>query len=113
MDETNHVQIVKEFYKAYANADREFVENIITDDFTFSAPPDPLLTRKTYFERCWPGAGKKQLFDFIRLIEHDSDVIVTYELSAPGADKGRNTEIFTFKRDKVARVEVYFGWTVS
>jgi hypothetical protein len=85
----------------------------LTDDFTFSAPPDPLLDRAGYFTRCWPGAGKGQTFEFIRLIEAGDEVIVTYESKHPDGTKGRNTEILTFEGDKVSKAEVYFGWNVE
>lgn len=113
MGHPNHTQIIKDYYRAYANGDRELVENTISDNFTFSAPPDPLLTRETYFERCWPGSGRKQNFDFKRMIEHGDEVIVTYEMDVHGTDKGRNTEIFTFESNKVTRVEDYFGWSID
>jgi hypothetical protein len=29
---------------------------------------------------------------------------------SPAGKRGRNTEVLTFERDKVKRVEVYFGW---
>jgi len=110
---SQQIQITKEFYKAFATGDRRFVDEHLTDDFTFSAPPDPFLDRAGYFRRCWPGAGKGQTFEFIRLMEAGDEVIVTYESKHPNGTKGRNTEILTFKDDKVSKVEVYFGWNVD
>jgi ketosteroid isomerase-like protein len=110
---SHRIRIIKEFYKAFATGDRGFVEEHLTDDFTFSAPPDPLLDRAGYFKRCWPGAGKGQAFEFIRLIESGDEVIVTYELKHPNGTKGRNTEILTFEGDRVSKAEVYFGWNVD
>jgi ketosteroid isomerase-like protein len=110
---SHRIQITKEFYKAFATGDRSFVEEHLTDDFTFSAPPDPHLDRAGYFTRCWPGAGKGQAFEFIRLIESGDEVIVTYELKHPNGTQGRNTEILTFEGDRVSRAEVYFGWNID
>ena len=110
---SHRTQITKEFYKAFTTGDRSFVEAHLTDDFTFSAPPDPLLDRAGYFTRCWPGAGKGQTFDFIRLIESGDEVVVTYESKHPNGTTGRNTEILTFEGDKVSKAEVYFGWNVD
>lgn len=107
------VQIAKEFYRAFAAGDRDFIEEHLADDFAFSAPPDPHLDRAGYFERCWPGAGKGQEFEFVRLIESGNEVVVTYESTLPGRSKGRNTEILTIDDDKVQKAEVYFGWTVG
>jgi hypothetical protein len=104
-------RIARECYEAFAAGDREVIERHFAEDFTFSAPPDPLLDRDGYFDRCWPGAGKGQRFDFVRLVESGDEVIVTYELRRPDGSGGRNTEILTFdENDNIVRVEVYFGW---
>jgi ketosteroid isomerase-like protein len=109
---SNRIQVIKNFYKAFATGDRNFVEEHLTYDFTFSAPPDPHLDRAGYFRRCWPGAGTGGDIEFIRLIESGNEVIVTYEATMKDT-KGRNTEILTFEGDKIRKVEVYFGWNVS
>jgi ketosteroid isomerase-like protein len=110
---SDRIQTAKDFYRAFATGDRSFVEEHMTDDFTFSAPPDPFLDRAGYFERCWPGAGKGQTFEFIRLIESGDEVIVTYESKYPDGTKGRNTEILKFEGDKITKAEVYFGWDLG
>ncbi len=97
-------------YEAFAAGDREFVESILSEDFRFSSPPDPALNRSGYFERCWPGSGMGQTFEFVRVVEHGDEVIVTYELTRPDGGRGRNTEVLTFHGDEVCRAEVYFGW---
>ena len=84
-------QIARESYLAFAAGDRAFFEERLTDDFSFSSPPDPNLDRDGYFERCWPGAGRGQEFEFVRLIESGDEVIVTYELKRPDGSGGRNT----------------------
>jgi hypothetical protein len=37
---------------------------------------------------------------------------VTYEMRKLNGDKGRNTEILRIRNNKIASVEVYFGWDV-
>ena len=103
-------QIARESYLAFAAGDRAFFEERLTDDFSFSSPPDPNLGRDGYFERCWPGAGRGQEFEFVRLIESGDEVIVTYELKRPDGSGGRNTEVLTFDGDRISKAEVYFGW---
>jgi hypothetical protein len=96
---------------AFAAGYRTFFDEHLSEDFTFSSPPDPLLDRDGWFERCWPGAGRGQDFSFMRLIESGDEVIVTYELRRPDGSGGINTEILTFDGDdKIRRTEVYFGW---
>ena len=85
----------------------------MASDFTFSSPPDPLLDRNGFFEKCWPGAGKLHDFEFMRVVEQGDEVIITYEFVKPGTARGRNTEVLTFTGDKISRAEVYFGWDVK
>ena len=110
---SKRTELVKNFYVAFSKADRDFVESLLAPNFTFSAPPDPMLDRSGFFERCWPGAGTLGNFEFIRLIEHGNEVVVTYEFSKPDGIKGRNTEIITFSGNKVSKTEVYFGWDIK
>jgi hypothetical protein len=80
-------QIVRDSYAAFAAGDWSFDEQRLSDDFVFSAPPDPRL---------------------------DDEVVVTYETDASGGGRGRNTEVFTFDdEDKITRTEVYFGWSLE
>jgi ketosteroid isomerase-like protein len=88
---SNRQQIVRDSYAAFAGGDRNFYEQHLSDDFLFSAPPDPKLDRDGYFERCWPGAGRGQRFDFVRMIESGDEVVVTYESDASAGGRGRNT----------------------
>jgi hypothetical protein len=106
-------QLVRDLYRAFAAADRDSVEAILADDFRFSSPLDVGLDRRGYFERCWPGAGQGQEFDFVRLLEAGDEVIVTYEMKKADGTRGRNTEILTFEGGRIRGVEVYFGWDVK
>jgi ketosteroid isomerase-like protein len=107
-------QIVRDLYAAFAAGDRGFYEEQLSEDFLFSSPPDPSLDRDAFFERCWPGAGRGQRFDFVRLIESGDEVVATYETDISGGARGRNTEVITFDdEDRIVRAEVYFGWNVE
>jgi hypothetical protein len=106
-------EIAREAYAAFAAGDRSFYERQLSDDLLFSAPPDPKLDRDGYFERCWPGAGRGQTFDLVRVIESGDEVVVTYESDVSGGGRGRNTEVLTFNdEDEICRIEVYFGWNL-
>jgi ketosteroid isomerase-like protein len=109
----DRVQAVRAIYEAFAAGDRDVVDRSLADDFTFSSPPDPLLDRAGYFERCWPGSGQGQTFEFVRALESGDEVVVTYEMTRRDGTRGRNTEVFTFAGDRVRRTEVYFGWEVA
>lgn len=102
----------REFYLAFAAGDRDFVERILADEFKFSSPIDVALDRAGFFERCWPGSGQGQEFEFVRLVESGDEVIVTYEMIKRDGGRGRNTEILTFDGNRIIRAEVYFGWNL-
>jgi hypothetical protein len=110
MEGSDRKQLARQAYEAFAAGERAFYEEHLADDLTFSSPPDPVLDREGYFERCWPGAGQGQRFEFVRLIESGDEVVVTYESRRPDGSGGRNTEVLTFDGDEIARIEVYFGW---
>ena len=107
-------EIASHYYLAFAAGDRSFFEQRLSEEFIFSSPPDPRLDRDGWFERCWPGAGRRQEFDFVRLSECGDEVIVTYELRRSNGSAARNTEILGFdEEDRLRRAEVYFGWNVT
>jgi hypothetical protein len=86
---------------------------VLTEDFVFSSPLDVGLDRAGYFERCWPGAGQGQQFDFVRVVQSGDEVIVTYEMTRTDGGRGRNTEILTFRGEQISKAEVYFGWNLD
>ena len=108
-----HTQLAGDLYRAFAAGDRAFVEHILTDDFAFSSPLDVGLDRAGYFDRCWPGAGQGQDFEFVRLLQQGDEVVVTYEMTRTDGGRGRNTEVLTFRGDRICAAEVYFGWNLD
>lgn len=110
MPAAQRIQRARELYLAFAAGDRDLVERILAENFTFSSPLDVALDRTGYFERCWPGAGQGQQFEFVRLVEAGDEVILTYQMTRRDGGRGRNTEILTFDGDRIKAAEVYFGW---
>ena len=49
-------------------------------------------------------------FELVRLIEAGDEIVATYESAKTDGKRFRNTEVFTFRGDKIRKVEVYFGW---
>jgi ketosteroid isomerase-like protein len=113
MGNGDRLELVRNMYAAFAAGDRDVIESAFAGDLVFSSPVDVDLDRAGYFERCWPGAGQGQRFDFVRQVESGDEVIVTYEATKRDGTTGRNTEVMTFDGDKIRRVEVYFGWDVE
>jgi hypothetical protein len=40
-------------------------------------------------------------------------VVVTYESTKTDGARFRNTEVLTFRDDKICKAEVYFGWDLG
>jgi ketosteroid isomerase-like protein len=113
MSAQNPLELTRGVYGAYESGNRSALEELLADDFTFYAPPDPGIDRTTYFERCWPNADLIERFEFERMIEAGDEVIVTYEATKADGRRFRNTEIHTFAGGKMTKTEVYFGWDLD
>lgn len=113
MPTPDRLQTARDAYTAFSTGDRDLIEDVFAADLTFSSPPDPLLDRDGYFERCWPYRGSTTEFRFARLVEVGDEVLVTYEATKTDGKRLRNTEILGFDGDRINRVEVYFGWDLD
>ncbi len=109
----NRLELARLAYAAYAAADRAAIEALLGDELRFYSPADVGIDRDAYFERCWPNAQRLRDYRFTRLVESGDEVIVTYECTRSDGTQFRNTEVLTFDGDRIAQVEVYFGWELS
>jgi ketosteroid isomerase-like protein len=109
----DHLELARRSYEAYETGDRNVIEGLLSDDFTFYSPADIGIDRATYFERCWPNAEEIEAYEFMRLIESGDEVIVTYEATKTDGRRFRNTEVLTFDGDRICKAEVYFGWNLD
>jgi ketosteroid isomerase-like protein len=103
----DHLKLARASYRAYETGDRNLIEGLLTDDFTFYSPADVGIDRTRYFERCWPNSELIEAFEFKRLVEVGGDeVLVTYESTKRDGKRFRNTEILQFEGDKICKAEV-------
>src|SRR5437588_9695493 len=109
----DRLKLARDCYDAYAAGDRRVVEELLSNDFTFYSPADVGIDRARYFERCWPNAELIESYEFSRLLEVGDEVIVTYEATKNDGQRFRNTEVLTFRGEKLCRAEVYFGWNLA
>jgi ketosteroid isomerase-like protein len=101
--------LARRYFAAYPRRDREFVEDLLTEDFTFTSPVDDHIDRPAYFRRCWPNSLELKSMDVIRVIAQGSEAYVTYEAETNEGERFRNTELLAFEGDRLKSVEVYFG----
>ena len=73
----DRVKLVRDAYGAYESGDRRVLEELLSDDFTFSSPADVGIDRATYFERCWPNAETIVRYEFVRLAGVGDEVVAT------------------------------------
>ncbi|HUQ36824.1 MAG TPA: nuclear transport factor 2 family protein [Aestuariivirga sp.] len=109
---TSAAEIVRACFVAYEDKDRRAIEEILSNDFTFTSPLDNKIDRQTYLGRCWPISKNVQDFKLVNLVESGSQVFVTYVSTLNTGKSFRNTEIFEVVGGKIKSVEVYFGWDV-
>lgn len=109
----DRLKVARECYEAYVSGDRRVLEESLTEDFEFYSPADVGIDRARYFERCWPNAELIEAYEFERLIEIGDEVLVTYQSTKTDRRRFRNTEVLTFRGEKIRRAEVYFGWDVD
>ncbi|WP_119460618.1 nuclear transport factor 2 family protein [Rhodospirillaceae bacterium SYSU D60014] len=100
---------VRSLFAAYKSKEREIVEELLTDDFTFTSPYDDAIDKAAYFETCWPNSDRIQTHILERICEDGAGVFVLYKCLLNDGKEFRNTELFTFDGDRIRKIEVYFG----
>jgi ketosteroid isomerase-like protein len=105
-------ELTRGLFAVYEAKDRRFVEDLLSDDFTFTSPLYDHIGRTIYFERCWPNSDKIRAFTIEKLFEQGAEVFVRYRAETSTGKQFRNTELFRFEGSKLAEVDVYFGRTI-
>jgi ketosteroid isomerase-like protein len=101
--------LVRKCFSAYELKDRQMIEDLLSDDFTFTSPLDERIDRAEYFKRCWPNSENIQSSQIEKLFENDNEAFVRYECEMKTGKKFRNTEWFRFEGGKLKEVQVFFG----
>jgi ketosteroid isomerase-like protein len=104
-------KLARACFAAYAAKDREAIEGLLAEDFHFTSPLDNRIDRAKYFEVCWPNSARIDGFDIQEVAVEGDRAFVTYE-GRMGKEVFRNTEVHTVRGNRIAEVEVYFGWSV-
>jgi ketosteroid isomerase-like protein len=105
--------IIRRCFAAYKSKDRNVVEGLLTENFTFTSPYDDKIDKATYFERCWPNSERILTHFIERIFEQRNEAFVTYGCLTNEGTEFRNTEFFTFDGDRISSVNVYFGATYN
>jgi SnoaL-like domain len=106
-------ELVHRYYTAYGTKDRQAVEDLLGDGFSFSSPHDNHIDHAAYFAKCWPNSGNIRGIEIERLCQSGPEVFVRYRLETLDGGQFRNVEVIRFEGSKIAEVDVYFGRTIS
>ena len=101
--------LVRGYFAAYQTRDRAVMEAALTEDFTFTSPYDDAIDRATYFVRCWPNSKLFRSIAVERICEDGNEVFVLYRCETLDGKTFRNTELHSFRGERLRSVEVYFG----
>jgi ketosteroid isomerase-like protein len=109
MQDTKLTEVVRAYFGAYENEDREVAETLLADDFTFTSPNDDAIDKATYFERCWPDSDSRRDQNIESIFVEGNKAFVTYRCATANGKSFRNTEFLTFRGERISSVNVYFG----
>ena len=110
MSPTDAEALARRCMDTYRTADRAAIEALLHADFTFTSPQDDHIDRATYFERCWPQAGKFAFQDLQAVVPDGSGgCFILYDGKAKGGGTFRNMEQLRFKDGLIVSAEVFFG----
>jgi ketosteroid isomerase-like protein len=101
--------LIRRCYAAYESKDRKAIEELLSDDFTFSSPFDDHINRAKYFETCWPNSNNIRAFRIEKLFEKGNEAFVLYEGERYDGGKWRCTEFFRADGSKLKEVQVFFA----
>ncbi|WP_411884627.1 nuclear transport factor 2 family protein [Polaromonas sp. YR568] len=101
--------LVCRYFSAYETRDRQVLEDLLDERFTFSSPLDDRINRAAYFARCWPNSRTLRRFTVEKVFDQGGEAFVRYEAESTTGKKFRNTEWWRFEGGKLMEVQVYFG----
>ena len=103
------VDLVGRLFTAFLKQDRETLEAILSDDFTFNSPRDDHINKTEYFERCFPYADQLRSHHIEQLFAEGSEALVRYVAESRDGTRFRNTEYIRTDGHRIKEVDVYFG----
>jgi ketosteroid isomerase-like protein len=110
MNDTSTAALVRRYFSAYQAADREQLEALLADDFTFTSPWDDHISRATYFSHCFPHAGSFRFREPMTIFAQGDEAFVRYETEGKPGGTFRNAEFFRTDAGRIRSIEVFFGF---
>jgi len=110
MPEPRVADLARRYFHAVQNADREALESLLADDFTFTSPWDDGIDRAAYFARCFPHAGTFRFREPMKVFAEGDEAFVMYETEGKPGGTFRNTELFRAEDGRIRSIDVFFGF---
>lgn len=101
--------LVRRMFAAFLAQDRQALENMLREDFTFNSPRDDHINKAEYFERCFPYADQFRSHQIEQLFVEGNEAFVRYLAETQDGTRFRNTEFIRTDGHRVKEVDVYFG----
>ncbi len=104
-------EMVRSYYAAWEKKDWGSVDALAADDFTFSsAAGDDHISKSAFKTQCWDTQSARiDRFELESVLDDGKEAFVEYVCRTKNGKTFRNVEHFTFKGDKIAGIECYFG----
>jgi ketosteroid isomerase-like protein len=110
MPEENIAELARGYYRTYQAADREGMEALLAEDFTFTSPWDDHISRAAYFGHCWPHAGSFRFREPLKVFVDGNEAVVLYETEAKPGGTFHNAELLRFGGGRIRSIDVFFGF---
>ena len=110
MSETPIAELAQRYDEAYQSRDRETVEALLADDFTFTSPWDDHIDRATYFSHCFPHAGEFRFRFPLKIFAQGNEAVVIYETEGKQGGTFHNAELLRFRDGRIRSIDVFFGF---
>jgi SnoaL-like protein len=112
-DTNEQEQLLKRWYAAWEGNSKDWgpLDAMLTDDFTFSsAAGDDHISKSAFKKQCWETQiGFIDRFELESMFENANEAFVKYLGHTKNGKAFRNVEHFTFRGNKIAALECYFG----
>ncbi|HEV3050348.1 MAG TPA: nuclear transport factor 2 family protein [Longimicrobium sp.] len=102
--------LANRYYERYQAADREAIEALLAEDFTFTSPWDDHIDRATYFSHCFPHAGEFRFRFPLRIFVDGDEAMIVYETEGKQGGAFHNAELFRFAGGRIRSITVFFGF---
>ncbi|KKX48705.1 MULTISPECIES: nuclear transport factor 2 family protein [Sphingobacterium] len=101
--------LILAYFNCYEIGDWNRLQSLLDEDFQFSSPHDPMLTKEDYFRKCWPFHKKATAYHIDTFLEDKNSIFVIYTCTTDDENNFENAEYFQIENAKIKKVKVFYG----